>query len=359
MLANKESQRYEAPEHQAAMPDALAPLIRNAWYVVALTSDVGRELTGLKVLGEPLVLYRTEAGEAVVLDDRCAHRRFPLSKSQLIGDTIQCGYHGFTYEASGACIYAPGLNVKPSFGVRRYPAAEKGPFLWVWMGDAKQADPATIPLPDEDEGPWHTVRGHVLNPSNYMLVIENLLDITHLHFLHGPHVQDRDYAETPPSSIAAPINGVAFRKEMAATAVSLFATWCGGNPTQLVRQIDSCQQIGPALSYNMQERFALAGDDHPIHPQRNRITHCLTPADERTTHQFWELAFSSPLQVELNFVRTFVESNVFSQDMEAVGYIQAMIEEDRRSGQVESGIPSDRFGVKMRNILRKMKAAEI
>ena len=83
-----------------ALPSAFAPFVRNAWYVVAESRAIGRELSHIRLLGEPLVMYRTEAGEAVVLDDRCAHRRFPLSKSKLVGDTIQCGYHGFTYEKS-------------------------------------------------------------------------------------------------------------------------------------------------------------------------------------------------------------------------------------------------------------------
>lgn len=340
------------------LADAFAPLIRNAWYAVGLLKEIGRELKGIKVLGEPLVMYRKEDGEAVVLDDRCAHRRYPLSKSHLVGDSIRCGYHGFTYDALGACTYAPGLSIKPAFGVKRYPAAEKGAFLWVWMGDEDRANASEIPLPDQPAGRWHSVEGHVINPSNYMLVIENLLDITHLHFLHGPHVQDREYAETSPKSIAPPPNGVAFQKAVAKTAVSLFATWCGGNPAQMVRQIDTAIQFGPSLNFATQERFPLAGDDEPIHPQTNRITHCLTPADERNTHQFWQLSYSSPLAVDPAYVRDFVENQVFAEDMEAVGYMQEIIEQDRRTGQVESGIPSDRFGIKMRSILRKMKTAE-
>ena len=73
---------------------------RNQWYVAAYGREVGRELLARTVLGEPLVLYRTEAGEAVVLADRCVHRRYPLSQSRLDGDTIVCGYHGFTFHAA-------------------------------------------------------------------------------------------------------------------------------------------------------------------------------------------------------------------------------------------------------------------
>ncbi|WBB52951.1 Rieske 2Fe-2S domain-containing protein [Verrucosispora sp. WMMD573] len=71
---------------------------RNQWYVTAYRNEVGRDLLARTVLGEPLVLYRTESGEAVALADRCVHRRYPLSESRLDGDTIVCGYHGFTYD---------------------------------------------------------------------------------------------------------------------------------------------------------------------------------------------------------------------------------------------------------------------
>lgn len=77
---------------------------RNQWYVAAHSHEVGRELLGRTVLGEPLVLYRTEEdGSPVVLHDRCVHRRYPLSEAptRLDGDRIVCGYHGFTYDTTG------------------------------------------------------------------------------------------------------------------------------------------------------------------------------------------------------------------------------------------------------------------
>lgn len=82
------------------------PLIKNAWYVIADRSHVGRELRQITVLNEPLVYYRSEDGAPIVLDDRCAHRRFSLAKSHLKGDSIQCAYHGFTCDKTGKCIFA-------------------------------------------------------------------------------------------------------------------------------------------------------------------------------------------------------------------------------------------------------------
>ena len=83
--------------------------LRNAWYVAAWDHEVtADQLFGRTVLGEPLVLYRTRDGRLVALEDRCCHRHYPLREGTLTGDCIQCRYHGFTYDGTGACIRVPG-----------------------------------------------------------------------------------------------------------------------------------------------------------------------------------------------------------------------------------------------------------
>ena len=341
-----------------ALPDAFAPLIRNAWYVVAEHAAIGRDLTSIKVLGNPLVIYRTEAGDPVVLDDRCAHRRFPLSKSKLIGNTIQCGYHGFTYEASGRCVWAPGLPVKPGFGVRKYTCAQKGPWLWAWMGDPDRADPAAIPMPtlDADET-WRSGTGYKHNPGNYMLLIENLLDLTHLHFLHGAEVSDLTQAETPPKALPMPLNSVGWGKQTARATSGMFAALTGGDPTQVVRVDTWSKQFGPSLNCGAEDRFALDGENHPLYPLRFRVVHALTPEDANNTHQFFQTSFNRDLVGGMDAFVTLARDVVFEQDATAIRYMQSAIRQDRREGSVEFGIPSDRFGVSMRSVLRKMKQA--
>ena len=73
----------------------------NCWYVVATSDEVGRSLLARQVLGRRLLLLRTTAGRAVVLDDRCPHRAAPLSMGTLDGDEVECAYHGFSYATDG------------------------------------------------------------------------------------------------------------------------------------------------------------------------------------------------------------------------------------------------------------------
>src|SRR4051794_7268836 len=99
---------------------------RDQWYVAAYTGEVGEELLARTICGEPIVFYRTSGGEAVALADRCVHRRFPLSESNRDGDRIVCGYHGFTYDATGACVAVPGQQRIPRTArVPAYPVAEQ------------------------------------------------------------------------------------------------------------------------------------------------------------------------------------------------------------------------------------------
>ena len=100
--------------------------LRNAWYVAGWAENFGRHLTALTIMEEPIVIYRTEAGQAVALADECPHKRLPLSKGKLMGDALQCGYHGLTFDCQGQCIRVPGQTTFPkplSSGAIRWKSA--------------------------------------------------------------------------------------------------------------------------------------------------------------------------------------------------------------------------------------------
>ena len=161
--------------------------IRNCWYVVAWDHEIPADaLFSRTVIGEPLLLHRTAAGEVVALEDRCCHRLAPLSKGRKEGDCVRCGYHGLLFDAEGRCIEVPGLDsVPPKARVRRYPVVVKNRWVFVWMGDAARADPAE--LPDNfscDHPDWHHQPGYLHYDTNYLLIADNLLDFSHLSYVH-------------------------------------------------------------------------------------------------------------------------------------------------------------------------------
>lgn len=161
--------------------------LRNCWYVAAWGHEVGRALKPIKVLGEEIVLYRQTDGVVAALEDACPHRKLPLSMGRLKGDNVECGYHGLTFDCSGACTRVPGAEKIPHVArVQRYPIVERYGLLWIWMGAAKKADPAKIfEVQHWGDPAWGVNRGETMAVDcNYLYVTDNLLDPSHVSWVH-------------------------------------------------------------------------------------------------------------------------------------------------------------------------------
>lgn len=162
--------------------------LRNSWYVAGWTHQMQPgEIIARKILGEPIVLFRTATGHAVAMEDRCCHRFAPLSRGRLEGDDIRCMYHGIKFACDGRCVEIPAQDMIPDgMRVRTYPVVEKDRWMWVWMGDPARADTALIPDALHHEDPaWIIGTGELTYDANYQLIHDNLLDLTHLSFVHA------------------------------------------------------------------------------------------------------------------------------------------------------------------------------
>jgi phenylpropionate dioxygenase-like ring-hydroxylating dioxygenase large terminal subunit len=161
--------------------------LKNYWYVAAYDHEVERRPLGRIILGQPVVFFRLEDGTPVALEDRCAHRHLPLSMGKCVGDLLQCHYHGLRYDRTGACVRVPGQDmIPPSARVKTYPVVERDHFLWIWMGDPALADADKITDFHWFDDPEHWgAKGTYLHvKANWQLIVDNLLDLTHLAFVH-------------------------------------------------------------------------------------------------------------------------------------------------------------------------------
>ena len=160
--------------------------LKNAWYAASWSKDLATEPLARVFLGEEVVLFRDTQGRAAALEDRCCHRAAPLSMGQVTHGRLQCGYHGLQFDETGACVLIPGQERIPSGAwVRAYPVQERWNVVWIWMGEAALADPDKIvALPWLDSPAWAISPGQIKVASNYQLVIDNLLDVTHVAYLH-------------------------------------------------------------------------------------------------------------------------------------------------------------------------------
>jgi phenylpropionate dioxygenase-like ring-hydroxylating dioxygenase large terminal subunit len=164
--------------------------VRNCWYMIAWDYEIPNEqangaIFARTVLGEPIVVYRSSFG-LVALADRCVHRGAPLSKGRIEGDNLRCGYHGIVFNPQGQCTEVPGMEKVPSAAcVKRYPIIEKNRWIFVWMGDPEKADPHQLPDNYSCDSPdWKNVPGYMHYDTNYLLICDNLLDFSHLSYVH-------------------------------------------------------------------------------------------------------------------------------------------------------------------------------
>ena len=175
--------------------------VRNAWYVGAWSHEVEpRKPLALTILGAPITLYRGESGRLVALEDRCVHRLAPLSLGRCEGDRLRCMYHGLLYDPDGAVVEIPGQDqIPPRARVRSYPVVERHSWLWIWMGSAEEADEALIPTAVGLDDPDYILgHGQLDYAAEARLINDNLLDFSHLTFVHAESFQSGpEFADIP------------------------------------------------------------------------------------------------------------------------------------------------------------------
>ena len=304
------------------MTAASSPYVRNAWYVAAWSHEVGRELQERWLLDEPIVLYRTEAGAVVALGNRCPHRRYPLSRGQLCGDNVQCGYHGFTFGPDGACLDIPSQeHVPASVRARRYPAAERSGWVWLWMGEPERADEALIPDCHWLEDPeWHGVSGTLQLNCRYELMNDNLLDLSHITFLH---------ADTIGASYIAAARAECETEER---VIRVKRAMNNVELTPLHAQTMGLQS--PVDRWQMEEFFApgyhlvSSGSRSRVDGKsfETRVLNGITPATRTSTTYFWGVYFNRPIEPES---MREAQLHLLRQDVEALEAQEIMVATDR------------------------------
>jgi vanillate O-demethylase monooxygenase subunit len=341
----------------------MATFVRDQWYVAAYGYEVSRDLLARTILGEPLVLYRTGEGEPVALADRCVHRRYPLSESRLDGDTIVCGYHGFTYDATGACVAVPGQRRVPRTArVASYPVVEQDSFVWVWIGERERADASLIPrAPWLNDSAYATVSGMEPLAARYELLVDNLMDLSHETYLHGGYIGSPEVAETPITTEVDDEKGVVrVSRHMADAACPPFYAKSTGLEGRITRWQDI--EYHPPCLYLLHSRIAPVGvlpredgtDPDAFHVE---VVYAITPETEYSTLDFWAVArdFAVRDQGVSDYLR---ESNhtVVMQDVVALNLLEKAIATEPE-GYQELSINIDTGALAARRILARMGRA--
>ena len=334
--------------------------LRNCWYVAAWDHELEEGLLARTYLGEPVVLFRGSDGAVVALEDRCCHRGLPLSQGKLVGDVVQCGYHGLEFAFDGRCVRVPGQStVPPGARVKAYPAVEKWRWIWIWMGDPVLADEALIPDYHWNDDPEWTSYGDVYHvEGDYRLMVDNLLDLSHIQFLHATSLgaaSDQD-AEMTVDRDDDTVRVSRWTMDVAPAPMYAHALGTTAN-------VDRWQNITytPPSHIVIDAGSALAGtgarDGDRSQGVETYSNHTLTPETETSTHYFWHHARNfrrdDPAFTD-EFRRIF--SSAIKQDVVAIGAQQRSI--DRIGDRPVVDINFDNGSLQARRLLEQRIADE-
>jgi vanillate O-demethylase monooxygenase subunit len=271
--------------------------VGDSWYVAAWSDEVKGDLPfGRRLCGQPLVLFRESNGRVAALYDSCCHRGAPLTAGRVIGKGLQCGYHGLVFAPDGRCVEIPGQKLIPAkVRVRSYPVVEKNQLIWVWMGDPSKADAGSIldyPFHDDPKWPHRHAVTHV--NADYLLLIDNLMDLTHLAYVHPTNV----------GGVAGPIINAEMDVQQTprGVAVKRWMPQCPPPPTYrksvaLPDCVDRWQEfeyLAPSavLQWNGAVPAGRGARD-PMNREGGfsfRLLHLVSPETESSCHYFWSAA---------------------------------------------------------------------
>jgi vanillate O-demethylase monooxygenase subunit len=343
-----------------AMADASTPFIHNAWYVIAQAREVGRAPISRTVLGHSIVLFRSQRGAAIALQNRCCHRSFPLVHGRVEGDTIVCGYHGLRFDTRGRCVEIPMQKcVPPVVRVRAYRTMERGAFVWVWMGEEESADEAALPHQEWMDHPdWDTCGGYLHVKGSYVHLHENLLDLSHLSFLHAESFGTPEYARAPVET-KIERNTIEVWRHVECHLPPIYAEPLGWLGTR-ARRSSGSQFVAPGLHVNT---GIFCNLDRPQDTERAlptvKVAQLITPETHQSTHYWYVLArnfargdaATSSLMLER-------QSAAFNEDAFALERITELSALEDQHAIQQISLPTDKAGVLMRRHLQSLAEQE-
>ncbi|MGC2778647.1 MAG: aromatic ring-hydroxylating dioxygenase subunit alpha [Bradyrhizobium sp.] len=332
--------------------------LRNCWQVIAFSQEIAHTPLARTVIDEPVVLFRTGSGEAVALADRCPHRLTPLSLGRVVGDQIQCGYHGLCFDRDGVCVRVPGQDTVPSKArVQKYPLVERYKLAWIWMGNAELADPSQIPdVHWLDDPAWAVSEGYHHFAANYQLVNDNLLDLSHESFVHEETIGNEAVAEAP-VSVSLEGDVVRVHREMFNIDAPPFYKKTTGF-TGKINRWHTTKFTAPGL--HVIENGSMPADaPDKGHALERKVLNLITPETVTSSHYFWGIVrqFKIDDQELTDYIRNGIR-HTFDQDKEILEAQQRTIGPDPDKVSFPVAIRVDGGPIQGRKLLQAMLARE-
>ncbi len=334
---------------------------RNAWYPLTWSRNVTRALARHRLLGDDLVVYRSEAGAPIALDDMCPHRLAPLSMGKLRGDAVECGYHGMTFAPNGRCIRIPGQPViPPSARVSSYPLHDKMGLVWIWPGDPDRADPALIyDLPQYNQPDWHAAHGDALRiEANYLTLADNLCDPAHVSFVHLSTLGNSASEEIPVEHTVRENGVLVWRWIKDGPPIPLFAKY--GNFRGNVDRWHYYDYVAPCsavIDFGSADAHTIGNPEDRDRGLRIFACHFITPVDDHSCIDHWLHVRNFAVDDADVDQRLHADFRIaFNEDKEILERIEAVERAKPNARRIRLGI--DAAPQRMRRIVERMVAGD-
>lgn len=334
--------------------------VMNAWYIAAWPADLSTTPIARRICNVPLAMYRTLEGEAAAVYDRCSHRAAPMSLGKVTADGLECGYHGVCFDTKGICVRIPGQrHIPDAANIRAYSVVERDGIVWIWMGDEARADRSLIPdYPfHNDTDRWPSKQGMMPLKANYTLAVDNLMDLTHVAYVHDTTIG---------GSANAHVNA---KMEQSRTPRGLkFTRWILDTPSSptisemvpFKGNVDRWQEfeyVAPALIIHYAGQVDTGTGAYEGGSREGgfaiRFLHGLTPETETSCMYFFSTANGFGQEDPVNTKRLFESTHgVFAEDKLIIEEQQLRLSEFGETGLVD--IRADSARVSMRRILSRM-----
>lgn len=338
--------------------------LKNTWYVAGKSEDIDGKPLGRRICNEPIVFYRDGSGRVAALEDFCPHRGAPLSLGFVKEGKLVCGYHGLEMGCDGKTVAMPGQRVRGFPAIRAYPAAERYGFIWVWPGDADQADEALIPQLEFFDNPaWAYGGGLYHVKADYRLMIDNLMDLTHETYVHANSIGQPEIDESPCKTTVEGDQVVTARymENIKAPPFWKMAMRANGLPDDA--DVDRWQicRFSPPSHVMIDVGVALAGRGGFDAPDEAKVysvvVDFITPETETSMLYFWGMARKfKPQDAALTDSIREGQGKIFSEDLEMLERQQKNLLAHPTRELLKLNI--DAGGVQSRRVIDRLLAQE-
>jgi vanillate monooxygenase len=335
--------------------------LRNAWYVAAWDAEVDQVPLARTICGVPMIFYRRLDRQVVAMRDACPHRLLPLSMGLREGDSIRCKYHGLKLGPDGVAEEMPirSDSVNRKICAETFVTHERHRFVWVWVGEKEQADPALIPdlWPCSAPG-WTFDGGYYAIDCDYRLMIDNLMDLTHETYVHAGSIGQPEILEAPIETKV--VDGSVYVTRWM-PGVDAPPFWRSALKQEgKVDRWQVCQFLMPAavmIDVGVAPVGAGATIDQHDQGVRGMVVDFITPETETSHHYFWGMARDFDL-ADTGFTARFKaqQGGVFAEDAEILEAQQRSIQANSDLGLTAYRI--DEGGVRARQQIARAIARE-